>query len=145
MNGQFGLPQRLLKQRFIRFLLASGLAAVCNFGSRFLYSIFVDFSAAVVVGFVTGLTVCYIINKRYVFTASTNTRARELFWFLAVNLFALLQTWALSVYLVQVLPNDLFTGVPLGEGWVEAFAHMAGILLPVFTSYIGHRYLTFSE
>ena len=111
INGLSKVSRRALGQVFVRFLLASGLAAVCNFGSRFIYSIFVDFSAAVILAFVTGLTAGYLLNKRYVFTASTNTRTHELFWFLAINLFALLQTWALSVYLVQVLPNDIFTGV----------------------------------
>ena len=36
----------LLGNRFSRFLLAGGLAALCNFGSRFLYNLFVDFSTA---------------------------------------------------------------------------------------------------
>jgi putative flippase GtrA len=145
MNVLGEISQRLLNQRFIRFLLAGGLAAACNFGSRFIYSVFVGFSTAVVLAFITGLTVGYVLNKRYVFTASTNSRAHEIFWFVFINLLALLQTWGLSVYLAQVLPNYIFTGNPLGMAWAQALAHLTGILLPVFTNYIGHRYLTFRE
>ena len=139
------LSGKLLNNRFIRFLLAGGLAAICNFGSRFLYSMFVDFSLAVVLAFMTGLTVGYLLNKRFVFTNSGNTPAQEMLWFLGVNLLALAQTWGLSVYLAAWLANDLFAPNPMGNQWAEAIAHGAGVLLPVFTSYWGHRYLTFRE
>jgi putative flippase GtrA len=126
-------------------LLAGGLAALINFGSRFFYNMFVDFSTAVVLAFITGLTTAYILNKIYVFTSSGNTVLQEMGWFVLVNVFALAQTWGLSVYLVQVLPDYLPSQGSGREELAEALAHGAGILLPVFTSYIGHKYLTFRE
>jgi putative flippase GtrA len=126
-------------------LLAGGLAALLNFGSRFFYNLFVDFSTAVVLAFITGLTAGYVLNKLYVFTSSGNSMVQEIGWFVAVNLFALAQTWGLSVYLAQVLP-DYMPGEASGRRELaEAIAHGAGVLLPVFTSYIGHKYLTFRE
>ena len=140
-NAQQGA---LLGNRFIRFLFAGGLAAIINFGSRFLYSLFVDFSVAVVLAFLSGLTAGYLLNKRYVFTESKNTRVYEVSWFVVINLLALVQTWGLSVYLAQWLPGHL-PRMSGGKELAEAMAHGAGILLPVFTSYIGHKYLTFRE
>jgi putative flippase GtrA len=135
----------LLGSRFVRFLLAGGLAALLNFGSRFFYNLFVNFSTAVVLAFFTGLTAGYLLNKRYVFTTSGNSVTQEITWFVLVNLFALAQTWGLSVYLAHVLPGYLeFAGARSNE-LAEAIAHGAGVLLPVFTSYIGHKYLTFRE
>ncbi|MEH6582668.1 MAG: GtrA family protein [Halioglobus sp.] len=145
MSSTREFSRGLLANRFVRFLLAGGLAAICNFGSRFLYSLLVDFSVAVVLAFATGLTVGYLLNKRYVFTESRNTPAQEILWFLSINLFALLQTWGLSVYLAGVLPEYGVFGGEEAKGWVEGLAHGAGVLLPVFTSYIGHKYLTFRE
>ncbi|MEH6592204.1 MAG: GtrA family protein [Halioglobus sp.] len=145
MNATRELSTGLLANRFVRFLLAGGLAAVCNFGSRFLYSLLVDFSVAVVLAFATGLTVGYLLNKRYVFTTSKNTPVQEMLWFLLVNFFALLQTWGLSVYLAGVLPDYMAFGGGEAKVWAEGLAHGAGVLLPVFTSYIGHKYLTFRE
>lgn len=139
------MSQRLMRQRFFRFLLAGGLAALCNFGSRFFYSLFVDFSAAVVFAFMTGLTVGYLLNKLYVFTTSANSPAREITWFVVINLLALAQTWGLSVYLSELLQDARFDQFTVGQRWSEAGAHLAGVLLPVFTSYVGHRYLTFRE
>ncbi len=135
----------LLGSRFSRFLLAGGLAALLNFGSRFFYNLFVDFSTAVVLAFITGLTTGYILNKLYVFTSSGNSMLVEIGWFVIVNLFALAQTWGLSVYLAQVLPAYMPIEGAGGEELAEAIAHGAGVLLPVFTSYVGHKYLTFRE
>lgn len=145
LRGGRRVPRELLNNTVIRFLLAGGLAAACNFGSRFFYSLFVDFSAAVVLAFMTGLTLGFLLNKRYVFTSSRNSIGAQITWFLFVNLLALAQTWGLSVYLADWLPQYLFEGNPSGVQWAEAVAHGAGVLLPVFTSYVGHRYLTFRE
>ena len=128
-------------QQFMRFLLAGGFAAMANFGSRFIFSLAVDFQTAVVLAFVTGLTTGYLLNKRYVFTNSANSRSHEMGWFFAINMLALAQTWGLSVYLAEYLLPGILDKRPL----IEAIAHLAGILLPVFTSFIGHKYLTFRE
>lgn len=135
----------LLNNRFVRFLLAGGFAALCNFGSRFIYSTFMEFSSAVVLAFVTGLAVGYFLNKRFVFTRSKNSVPKEMMWFLLINLFALVQTWGLSIYLASYLSEHLTAYTANSRYWAEAIAHGAGILLPVFTSYVGHRYLTFRE
>ncbi len=135
----------LLNNRFIRFLLAGGFAAICNFGSRFIYSLFMNFGSAVVLAFASGLTVGYFLNKRFVFTRSKNSVPKEMMWFLVINLLALVQTWGLSVYLAEFLSESLVAYATNPRQWAEAIAHGAGVLLPVFTSYIGHRYLTFRE
>tara|TARA_R110002072_G_scaffold43340_16_gene121863 strand:+ start:15783 stop:16220 length:438 start_codon:yes stop_codon:yes gene_type:complete len=145
LTGPVKVFESLYATRFLRFLVAGGLAALVNFGSRFFYNIFVDFSAAVVLAFLSGLTVGYLLNKRYVFTASTNSVSQEIGWFVLINTLALAQTWGLSVYLVQLLPQFIAVDSPGRSDMVEALAHGAGIMLPVFTSYIGHKYLTFRE
>lgn len=135
----------LVGNKVIRFLLAGGLAALVNFGSRFFYNVFVDFSAAVVLAFFTGLTTGYVLNKLYVFTNSRNTIVQEVGWFVIINLLALLQTWGLSVYLAHLLSEILPVQDESGIDLARAIAHGAGVLLPVFTSYLGHKYLTFRE
>ncbi len=139
------LPHKLLNQRFVRFLVAGGLAALCNFGSRFFYSQWVSFSIAVVLAFITGLTIGYLLNKFFVFTTSGNSTSTEIVWFVVINLLALVQTWGVSVYLAGMLTTGEESAVSSNREWSEAIAHFTGVLLPVFTSYIGHRYLTFRE
>lgn len=138
-------PPSLSENRFLRFLVAGGIAAICNFASRFVYSEFFAFGVAVVLAYVTGIVVAYLLNKRFVFTDSGNSAPVEIMWFVVVNLFAILQTWALSVYLVSVLPPYMPVAGEAARDLAEALAHGAGVMLPVFTSYLGHKYLTFRE
>ncbi len=133
------LFKRLLSEQFARFLLAGGTAAAANFLSRILFSQFVDFETAVLMAFCVGLSTGFFLNKTYVFWGSSQHVAAEIFYYILVNLFALVQTWLLSLYLAQFLQAE----TELGVQTAEAVAHLAGIMLPVFSSFLGHRYITF--
>ena len=85
------------------------------------------------------------MNKKYVFLSSRNSIAQEMGWFMVSNLFALAETWGLSVYLANLLPDYMPDYGSHGRELAAAVAHGLGVLLPVFTSYIGHKYLTFRE
>ena len=110
-----------------------------NFGSRFAFSLFMDFRLAVFCAFWVGLGSGFLLSRRYVFGPTGRGVASEMGWFLAVNLAALAQTWILSVWLAGVLSPRWGTAAG------EAIAHFAGIMLPVISSYFGHRYLTFRQ
>lgn len=127
-------------RQFIYFLLASGFAAVVNFGSRFLYSEYLPFGAAVVAAYMTGMATAFLINKYFVFTKSRHKVRKELFYFTLVNLAGVLQTYLVSVGLAEY-------GFPaLGFTWhPEPTAHMIGIAVPVVSSFLGHKYLSFKE
>jgi putative flippase GtrA len=58
--------------------------------------------------------------------------------YVAVNLFALVQTLVISL----VLARWLLPSVGIVEH-AEALAHLVGVLVPVVTSYFGHKFLTF--
>lgn len=120
-----------------RFLVAGGIAAAANFGSRLLFSLVMPFEFAVVCAFFVGLGTGFVLARQFVFAASERGLGSEILRYVAVNLVALLQTWVLSVYLAAVLAPH--TGVQLAQ----SLAHAAGILLPVASSYIGHKYFTF--
>lgn len=124
--------------RLMRFVLVSGIAAAANFGARVLFSLWVSYAVAVVLAFFVGLTSAFVLNRRFVFRESTNPLHRQASWFVAVNLFALAQTLFFSLLLAEiVLPY-------LGLGWhTKEIAHAIGIVAPLFTSYLGHKHLTF--
>jgi putative flippase GtrA len=125
-------------KEFWRFLAAGGVAAAANFGSRFLFSLWLRYEWAIVLAYIVGMTVAFLLMRRYVFNASGRPAARQIAIFAAVNLLALLQTLLVSIALVRwVLP---YLGV---VSRTEAIAHFVGVLVPVVTSYIGHRMFTF--
>lgn len=119
------------------FLVASSIAAACNFGSRIALSQVLPYTLAVVLAFGVGLTTAFWLNRRFVFVAA-GSAPRQFAIFFAVNMVALVQTVLVSLAMLHyVLPL-------LGWQWrAEEVAHAAGIAAPIVSSYFGHKHLTF--
>jgi putative flippase GtrA len=132
------VKQSFVSKDFLMFLLTGGFAAAVNWGSRIVYNIWIPYSAAIVVAYVTGMITAFILAKLFVFTKSTQSTAHSIFFFTLVNLVAVLQTWAVSVGLAYyVFPR-------IGLNWhTRDIAHLIGVAVPVFTSYLGHKKWTF--
>lgn len=126
-----------MSRQFFGFLLTGGLAALVNFGSRILYNQWVDFSSAVVLAYLTGMVTAFILARSFVFTQSSQSVQRSAIFFVMVNGVAVLQTWAISMALYYLLP---MAGV---TRWVPEIAHAVGVVVPVFTSYLGHKRFSF--
>lgn len=128
----------LRSSQFLVFLLTGGLAAAVNFGSRILYSLWFDFSVAVVLAYITGMVTAFVLARLFVFRDSQRALHHSAMYFVLVNLVAVLQTWGISMLLVyHVLPA---LGV---RRFVPEIAHAVGVVVPVFTSYLGHKHLSF--
>lgn len=124
--------------QFGRFLLAGGVAAAANYGSRFLFSAWFTFEVAVVLAFFVGLTTGFVLMRSYVFQAGGKPLLPQVWRYVAVNLLALLQTLVISVLLARwILP---VMGI---NALAEPIAHAFGVAVPVITSYFGHRLATF--
>lgn len=127
-----------MQREFWRFLAAGGVAAAANFGSRFLFSVWLRYEWSIVLAYIVGMAVAFLLMRSYVFNARGKAPARQMVIFVAVNLLALLQTLLVSIALARwVLP---YLGV---VSRTEAIAHFVGVLVPVVTSYVGHRMFTF--
>ncbi|WP_432257910.1 GtrA family protein [Cupriavidus sp. TMH.W2] len=123
---------------FLLFLLTGGFAAAVNWTSRIAYNLWMPYSYAIVLAYLTGMVTAFVLAKMFVFTTSTQSTGRSALIFTLVNIAAVIQTWAVSVLLAyRVLPA-------LGMMWhSKEIAHMVGVAVPVFTSYIGHKRFTF--
>ncbi|MEY3898995.1 MAG: hypothetical protein RI962_150 [Pseudomonadota bacterium] len=131
------MMRNFMSRQFFGFLLTGGLAALVNFGSRILYNQWVDFSSAVVLAYLTGMVTAFILARSFVFTQSSQSVQRSAIFFVMVNGVAVLQTWAISMALYYLLP---MAGV---TRWVPEIAHAVGVVVPVFTSYLGHKRFSF--
>jgi len=121
-----------------RFVLAGAVAASVNFGSRVLLSLALPFAAAIVCAHALGMATAFVLIRQFVFKEATNRLHEQLAWFIAVNVLAAIQTLIVSLALADfVLPWA-------GVSWhAHEIAHAAGILAPIFTSYVAHQRLTF--
>ena len=130
----------IFSRQFIMFLVAGGVAATVNFISRFYYNDIMAFGSAVVISYLTGMIVAFLLMRLFVFEKTKKRLKIEFFLFLLVNFFAILLTWGVSVGLAEYL----FPVIEFNWHRFE-IAHIVGISVPVFSSYFGHKYLTFGS
>ncbi len=125
-------------RRFALFLVAGGLAALANYGSRFGFSVWFSYPVAIVLAYLVGMAVAFALMRQYVFDGRGKAIAPQAARFVGVNVLAVLQTLAVSLLLAR-------WGLPAAgiEAHAEAIAHAAGVAVPVVTSYFGHRLATF--
>jgi len=129
-----------MNRQFALFVVAGGLAACINFFSRMLLSHWLAYSAAIVVAYVLGMITAFILNRLLVFKQVSHSIRHQVFWFTMVNVAAVLQTLAISLLLAEWLfPRIGFLWHP------ETVAHAFGVAVPVVTSFVGHKYLTFKS
>jgi len=124
--------------QFLRFLLVGGFAAALNFGSRIVLSRWLPYAAAIVIAYLIGLVVAFLLNRRLVFTQHTRQLHHQMFWFVSVNAVGLTLTLFVSLLFAHyILPF-------LGVTWhMQEIAHAIGVATPILTSYIGHKHLSF--
>lgn len=139
MTGTSIVKQFFSKQ-FIIFVLTGGIAALANFVSRILLNQYLSFSSSVIIAYVVGMVVAYILFRTLVFDTKQLSLKKSVSFFCVVNALGILQTYLISMVLYYwMFPYVSFNYHP------DTFAHLIGIMIPAFTSFVGHKYLTFNN
>jgi putative flippase GtrA len=84
------------------------------------------------------MAIAFFLMRAYVFKPSRESLRGQVGAFIAVNVLGILQTILISLCLAQWLLPSL--GMVYGT---EAFSHFIAVLVPLVTSYFGHKLLTF--
>jgi putative flippase GtrA len=125
-------------KQFLIFLVTGGIAALVNFFSRMLFNLYWNFSTSVLLAYLVGMFTAFILAKLFVFKESTQSIHHSAVIFGLVNVVAAAQTWGISMGLdYYILPEFGVTH------FAPEIAHAAGVLFPVFTSYLGHKRCSF--
>jgi len=131
-------PPNSQRREFILFLITGGVAALINIVSRIGFSAVVSFELAVLLAYGVGMVTAYVLARKFVFVSSRNSIGRSFAAFALVNLFAVLQTWVVSVglrnWLLPLLGIVVFR---------DLLAHAIGVAVPVVSSYFGHKHISF--
>lgn len=126
------------RHQLLLFLVTGGFAALVNFFSRMVFNHWTNYTEAIILAYVCGMIIAFVLNRLFVFRQAVNRLHHQVLWFSIVNLFALAQTILVSLLLAEiVLPYMGITWHP------ESVAHAVGVLVPVATSFLGHKHLTF--
>ena len=129
-----------LSKQFLKFIITGGTAAVVNFISRIIINQFFSFETSVILAYLLGMMTAFLLARLYVFEKSNQSIFKEAYYFSLVNIFAILQTFVISTLLARkVFPYLNFKFYPFD------IAHIIGIVFPVFTSFIGHKKLSFKN
>jgi putative flippase GtrA len=132
------LIHHFASKQFLGFLFTGGLAAIVNFVSRIFYSYYWDFSTAIILAYITGMICAFVLAKLFVFTKGRQTLTKSILFFTLVNLAGVLQTWAVSMAMdLSILPA---IGI---KSYTQDIAHAIGICIPIFTSFLGHKFYSF--
>ncbi|WP_102251234.1 GtrA family protein [Xanthomonas arboricola] len=130
----------MISVKFLKFLLAGGTAATANFGSRILLGHVMPYVPSIVVAYLIGMITAFVLNRIFVFETASTTLAHQALWFTLINAAAVLQTVVCSLAFARwIFP---LTGM---DFYPETIGHAIGVAVPVFTSYAGHKALTFKE
>jgi putative flippase GtrA len=126
------------KQQITLFIIVGGFSAAINFLSRIILNHWLSYALAIIIAYCIGMITAFLLNRTFVFKYANNSLREQAFWFTVVNLAAVAQTLLVSLALANyVLPA-------LGLNWhAELVAHAFGVAVPVITSYIGHKHLSF--
>lgn len=93
---------------------------------------------AIVCAYVVGLATAYTLNRLFVFGKSDRSFFGEVGVFTFVNVIAIAQILVISIILAYYLLPYL--GI---RSHAETIAHVIGVIVPVLTSFIGHKYWSF--
>jgi len=134
------LVDEFLSAQFARFFFAALSAALVNFVARILLDPYIGYNKAIVVSYVIGTVFAFFLYQREVFGKGTRPFWQEAGMYLFVTLAAMAQTLIVSVLLADyVFPY-------VGWHWYgKEIAHIVGMAVPMFSSFLGHKYLTFSH
>lgn len=125
-------------RRFGLFLVAGGIAAAANYGSRFAFSVWFSYPVAILLAYLVGMAVAFALMRQYVFDGRGKAMGPQIVRFIGVNVLAVLQTLVVSL----LLARWLLPAMGIVEQ-AEAIAHAVGVAVPAVTSYFGHRVATF--
>jgi putative flippase GtrA len=127
-----------VSEQFGRFLLVGGVALVLHWLSRFVFNWYVNFAWAIVIAYLVGILVAFVLNKIFVFPYSERSLKFELFFFVFFNIVAFPFVWVTAYVLGEWM---LVRWMPQQVAF--ALGHAIAITLPVFVNFALHKFITF--
>ncbi len=126
------------RRQFILFVITGGTSAIINILSRMFLSNFFRFEIAILISYGVGMITAFFLAKRYVFLNSNKSTRKSFPAFALVNLISVLQTFFVSIFIKNWL-MIFFDNLSL----IELISHTCGLGILVFTSFYGHKYISF--
>ena len=134
------LLDEFLSVQFLRFFCSALAAAAVNFFARLLIDPYLGYNKAIVVAYLAGTVFAFFLYEHEVFGKGARPLWQEIALFGFVTLAAIAQTLIVSIFLHE----HVFIWIDF-DWHSKEVAHFIGMGVPMFSSFLGHKYLTFSH
>jgi len=137
------LCQNIFQQEVVRFLLVGGFAAGINFFGRIIFRPYLSYSMSVVIGYLLGTLVSFILNKSLTFKAYNESSLIQLLKFLLITPLSILLGSLIASYSVRLLITIFGSKIPLN--YTESLGHLIAIGATTIFNYFVIKYFCFRK
>mgnify|MGYP005989238823 CR=1 FL=1 len=123
--------------QFTRFVIAGGIAALANLGSKVILQTVLGYNMSIIVAYLIGITVAYLTNIAFVFQSNINYRRVEIFTFFTYNLLMI----PCVVFITTAF--DAIFNYYFHTSEFYFLSHLLGVSAPTIISFIFHKKITF--
>lgn len=135
------MKKRLIFNQLSAYLIVSGVAALINFLSRFVYDLITNFEISLIMAYCTGLIFNFSLSKKFVFNSKESGKTlREFIKFFLVASGGLIALYISSVF-VFWLSNLYFSSYPIQLR--KSVSHIIGIGVGFILNFVGHKFFSF--
>ena len=125
--------------QFLAFLAVGSTAALINWSSRILFSLWTSYPVAVFIAYMVALGSAFIMNKFYVFPRSNRPLKKQMRDFIITNIAFLPVVWSAAILLAILIPR--ISATP----YYEEIAHAIAIAIPMFATFLIYKFIAFKE
>ena len=133
----------IFKSTFVRYFGSAFLAMLVNIATRFLYNLFLGFGLSVILSYITGHFVNFILSAKYIFKKDDALNLKTAFIkFSMVATLGLIAQFLVATLALYFLQN--FAPL-LHVEWQKLLAHFCGIGVSFFANFLGHKFFSFKN
>lgn len=131
--------RHFLSVQFLTFLGVGITAALANWCTRYALSEALNYSLSVVLAYCVGISVAFLLNRRFVFPGSPRPIAVQAREFLLVNAAFMPVVWASAVALRYLLRYAGYDSI------ADGLAHAISLAVPAFATFLIYKFFTFAR
>jgi len=126
-------------KQFLLFFTAGSFSAILHWLARVFLSVWLPFAWAVLIAYIIGIIIGFLLNSFLVFPNSDKARHAQARDFILVNLSFMPLVWSASMQ----VNNWLKTHAMLSH--TEELAHAIAIPLPMFATFLIYKFFAFKQ
>ncbi|MCJ1880841.1 GtrA family protein [Pseudomonas nitroreducens] len=131
--------RHFLTRQFLTFIGVGVTAAFANWCTRYILSFELSYSIAVVLAYLMGISIAFLLNRRFVFPDSPRPMVAQAREFILINAAFLPVVWIAALALRHLFVYLGFASI------AEGVAHAISLAVPAFATFLIYKFFTFGK